>query len=97
MYPLLAIVAYARWRKDNAIAYLTGGLGLVGMFLSGYHYVIQHQNSLNLFSCGMDNPCTLKGWHISFVTIPFLAFVAFTVITIVSGILIWRYNKKRNS
>lgn len=84
MFPLVAIAAYTLFTKEKKIAYLTGAFGLAGMLLTAYHYTIQHKNSLNIFSCGAGNDCTLMGRHIGFVTIPFLAFTAFTIISICS-------------
>lgn len=90
MYPLVAITAYALLRRDWKVAYLSGFMSLAGVILAGYHYVIQHQNSLNLFMCGAGNSCALMGWNIGFVTIPFLELLAFLLILVCSVTVIVR-------
>lgn len=90
MYPMVGMAAFALWKKEDSLALLTGVTALAGILLSTYHYIIQHQNSLNLFSCGAGNDCTLIGWHIGFVTIPFLALVAYCVIATASGIILYK-------
>ena len=51
MYPLVAISVYGLIKKDKEISFLTGFLSLAGVLLAGYHYLIQYQASLNVFSC----------------------------------------------
>lgn len=63
------------------------------MLLAGYHYLIQHQNSLNLFSCGNGNDCALMGWYIGFVTIPFLELIAFIVIFSLSIAILFKKDR----
>ena len=63
MYPLVVISVYGLIRKDKGICFLTGALSLVGVLLAGYHYLIQYQASLNVFSCQAGNDCTHMGWH----------------------------------
>ena len=93
MYPLVAISAYGLIRKDKGICFLTGALSLVGVLLAGYHYLIQYQSSLNVFSCQAGNDCTHMGWHVGFVTIPFLELVAFAVILTCSILMLVKREK----
>ena len=93
MYPLVAISGYGLIRKDKGICFLTGALSLVGVLLAGYHYLIQYQASLNVFSCQAGNECTHMGWHVGFVTIPFLELVAFAVILTCSILMLVRRKK----
>ena len=51
MYPLVAISVYGLIKKDKEISFLTGFLSLTGVLLAGYHYLIQYQALLNVFSC----------------------------------------------
>ena len=93
MYPLVAISVYGLIKKDKEIWFLTGFLSLAGVLLAGYHYLIQYQASLNVFSCWAGNDCTQMSWHLGFVTIPFLELVAFAVIFVCSMCMIIRRKK----
>ena len=93
MYPLVAISVYGLIKKDKEIWFLTGFLSLAGVLLAGYHYLIQYQASLNVFSCWAGNDCTQMWWHLGFVTIPFLELVAFAVIFVCSMCMIIRRKK----
>ena len=93
MYPLVAISVYGLIKKDKEIWFLTGFLSLAGVLLAGYHYLIQYQASLNVFSCWGGNDCTQMWWHLGFVTIPFLELVAFAVIFVCSMFMIIRRKK----
>ena len=93
MYPLVAISVYGLIKRDKEIWFLTGFLSLAGVLLAGYHYLIQYQASLNVFSCWAGNDCTQMWWHLGFVTIPFLELVAFAVIFVCSMCMIIRRKK----
>lgn len=90
MYPIIYLAIYALWRKDDMIAYLTGGVGTLGMLLMTYLYLLQYQATQNIFNCGTGVDCTIMGWHVGFVTIPLLALIAFTVIALASIVILWR-------
>ncbi len=83
MYPLVLIFGTAVLRDDRA-----GGrrfalpLAAVGILLSGYHYLLQRFPSLETSAtCGLGIPCSAQ-WveRFGFVTIPWMAFSAFTLI-----------------
>lgn len=96
MYPLVWISWYGLLRRDSNIVKLILPISVAGMILTWYHYTIQHINSLNVFTCNPSNPCTLIDWKIfDYITIPALAWIAFTVITICASVIIYR-SKRTN-
>jgi len=83
MYPLVMLLGIAFYRNDRDIWKYVLPLSAIGMVLSGYHYALQKIPALEGFStCTSGVPCSGQyiNW-LGFITIPFLAFVAFTVIT----------------
>ncbi|MDP5274479.1 disulfide oxidoreductase [Chengkuizengella axinellae] len=92
MYPLVIILGIAALRKDVKIVVYTLPITILGVMISGYHYIIQ---KTSLFqdtgsSCGIV-PCNASyiNW-LNFITIPFLSFIAFTLISMIL-ILIWKF------
>lgn len=95
MYPFVVILGIATIIKDYRIAFYTMILSVIGAGISLYHYGIQKLSFLadTAPACGRV-PCT--GAYINwfgFITIPFLALIAFTVIFICS-LLIWKKTKE---
>ena len=81
MYPLVVILGVAAWRGDPDPRWRVLPMSLVGMALSAYHYQLQlfpDQGS----SCDIAAPCTQQ-WvdEFGFVSIPFMAFCGFAVVT----------------
>ncbi|WP_153124367.1 disulfide oxidoreductase [Peribacillus tepidiphilus] len=97
MYPFTVILGIATVRKDFGIAFYTMILSAIGATMSTYHYLLQ---KVSFFAdrapaCGRI-PCT--GQYINwfgFVTIPFLALLAFIIIFICS-FLVWKNHKERS-
>ncbi|MED1468869.1 disulfide oxidoreductase [Bacillus salipaludis] len=84
MYPLVIILGIAGYRNDLAIHRYVLPLSIIGMIISGYHTVLQKIPYLQQFEmCTTGVPCSKDylNW-LGFITIPMLAFVAFTIITI---------------
>jgi disulfide bond formation protein DsbB len=83
MYPLVLFLGMAFYRNDRDIYKYVLPMSVIGMLLSGYHYALQKLPSLQEFgTCTSGVPCS--GHYINwfgFVTIPFLALIAFTFIT----------------
>jgi disulfide bond formation protein DsbB len=95
MYPFVIILGIAYIKKDYRIAFYSMILSAIGGCLSLYHYSIQKLSFLTDMapSCGRV-PCT--GQYINwfgFITIPFLALVAFIIIFVCSY-LIWKKSKE---
>jgi disulfide bond formation protein DsbB len=86
MYPLAVILGIAVVKKDYRISLYSMVLPGIGGTISIYHYLIQKVPFFkeHSISCGMI-PCTDQyiNW-LGFITIPFLALVAFIIIFVVS-------------
>lgn len=95
MYPFTILLGIAVIRKDYEISLYTMILSAIGGLISAYHYALQKFSFLadTAPACGRI-PCTGQyiNW-IGFITIPFLALIAFTIIFICSYVL-WNKTKK---
>lgn len=84
MYPLVIFLGIAFYRNDRYVYKYILPMSILGMLISSYHYALQKIPALDQFSaCTSGVPCS--GQYINwfgFVTIPFLALIAFTLITI---------------
>jgi len=94
MYPLVALLGIAFYRNDKKIYIYVLPLSILGMLLAGYHYILQKFPNVSEFNmCSNGVPCS--GSYINwfgFITIPFLALVAFTIITLVM-LALYKSNK----
>jgi disulfide bond formation protein DsbB len=86
MYPIILIAGIGLFQKNANIALTTAVFALIGGGISLYHYGIQKLAFLSdsAPACGLV-PCT--GQYINylgFITIPFLALIAFLLIAITS-------------
>lgn len=95
MYPFTILLGIAYVKKDYKISLYSMILSAVGGSISIYHYSLQKLSFLADFApaCGRI-PCT--GQYINwfgFISIPFLALIAFIIIFICS-ILIWKHSKE---
>lgn len=95
MYPLVIILGVAYVQKNAKIAVTTLAFSIIGLCTSTYHYSIQKLAFMQdaAPSCGRV-PCTGEYINIlGFITIPFLALVAFLLIAI-SSIMILKSIKE---
>jgi len=83
MYPLAIMLGIAVYRNDKGIYKYVLPLSIIGMLLSGYHTLLQKIPYLQQFEmCTTGVPCSKDYIHwLGFITIPLLAFIAFTIIT----------------
>ncbi len=84
MYPLAVILGIAFYRNDRKIYSYALPLSILGIIVSGYHTALQKIPYLQQFEmCKTGIPCSKDylNWF-GFITIPMMAFVAFTMITI---------------
>ncbi|MDZ5473949.1 disulfide oxidoreductase [Bacillus sp. 31A1R] len=95
MYPFVVILGIATVKKDFKIAFYTMILSIIGAGISLYHYSLQKLAFLadTAPACGRV-PCTGQyiNW-LGFITIPFLALVAFIIIFVCSY-MIWKKTKE---
>ncbi|WP_042224567.1 disulfide oxidoreductase [Oceanobacillus manasiensis] len=90
MYPLVIIYGVAAFKKQVSIALPGLILSGIGMFVSLYHYLVQKLPALQDAgdACGIV-PCNLAYVnYFGFITIPFLAGIAFIVIFVLHLLLI---------
>jgi len=95
MYPLVVIYGTALIQKNSKIALPGLILSGIGLCVSIYHYSLQKLTILQGTEaiCG-DVPCTLQyANYFGFITIPFLAGIAFMVIVILH-LLLWKEGKQ---
>ena len=84
MYPLVILLGVASYRQDRGIVRYALPLSVLGGAVSLFHYLEQKVPGFSAPSlCRMGVPCTQEyiNW-LGFITIPFLALVAFTLITV---------------
>ncbi|MDF2922922.1 MAG: disulfide bond formation protein DsbB [Paenibacillaceae bacterium] len=97
MYPLVIILAIAAVRREHSITVYVLGLSIPGGLVSLYHYLYEKTNWFQATStfCGV-NACDIEyiNW-LGFITIPFLALVAFILITVLC-FLIRRAERRRD-
>lgn len=90
MYPLVIIYGVALVKRDLSIALPGLILSGIGIFVSGYHYLVQKLSALEEAggACGLV-PCNLTYVnYFGFITIPFLAGLAFIIIFVTHLILL---------
>ena len=90
MYPLALITLIGVIRDDGNLPGYVLPFSILGIGVSGYHYLIQ----LGVFGqsnvCAIGIPCSLRYVNIAgFITIPFQALLAFILITIFM-LLAWK-------
>lgn len=98
MYPIVLIAGIGLFQKNEKTALTTAIFSIIGGAMSLYHYGIQKLAFLqdSAPSCG-NVPCTSAYVnYLGFITIPFLALIAFTLIAITS-ILMLKWQKERTS
>lgn len=84
MYPLVILLGIAAYKQETAIKPYVLSLSIVGGLISFYHYLQQKVPSMTpIRPCEHGIPCNVEhiNW-LGFVTIPFLAFMAFALITV---------------
>ncbi|WP_047982489.1 disulfide oxidoreductase [Ornithinibacillus contaminans] len=92
MYPLVIIYGTAIFKKNLAIALPGLFMSGIGMCVSTYHYLIQKLPALTDAggACGLV-PCNFQYInYFGFITIPFLAGVAFILIFVTHLVLLKR-------
>ncbi len=86
MYPLTAIIAIGLLRRDWHLPYYILPFSVFGLGVSTYHYLLEKTDLFaGAAACRQGVACTTQwiNWF-GFVTIPFLALIAFLVITLMS-------------
>lgn len=97
MYPIVLISGIALFQKNARIALTTAIFATVGGSISLYHYGIQKLSFLgeSAPSCGAVSCTGQYINYLGFITIPFLALVAFAIILITSLFMMkWQKESK---
>lgn len=97
MYPIVLISGIALFQKNARIALTTAIFATVGGSISLYHYGIQKLSFLgeSAPSCGAVSCTGQYINYLGFITIPFLALVAFVIILITSLFMMkWQKESK---
>ncbi len=90
MYPLVLILGVGIVRNDRGVHMYVLPLSLTGMCVSLYHYlqvlkVIPPGTCQGGVPCSVDYLTPILTGPLSFIKIPFLALVAFTIISVMMG------------
>lgn len=84
MYPLAIILGIAAFYNEKNLKKYILLLSVIGGLISLYHYFVQKiPGFASIKPCVQGVPCNVQyiNWF-GFITIPFLAFIAFTIITV---------------
>lgn len=89
MYPQVLLLGMALWRKERGMMMYAWVFSLLGGLIAGYHYLLQRGVAPAL-------PCSAVGYSVDcakvfvmqygYVTIPLMAFTAFTLILLFAWI-----------
>jgi disulfide bond formation protein DsbB len=90
MYPLTVILTVGILRRDRGLHWYALPLSLTGMAVSTYHYLevmrlIPPSDCSGAVPCSVDYLTPILTGSLSFIKIPFLALVAFTIISVMLG------------
>ena len=93
MYPLTIIILVGIFTQDEYLPNYVLPFSIIGMFISGYHYLIQWGVFGHPAACEAGIPCDMR-WvnYLGFITIPFQALVAFILITIIMAAVKWGHS-----
>ena len=92
MYPLTVITLVGFIKQDEYLPNYVLPLAILGLIVSGYHYLVQLGAFGHPAACEVGIPCSLRYVnYFGFVTIPLLALTAFTLITAVMLATRWAY------
>ena len=81
MYPLVLILGIAIFRRDIGIRIYAIPLAVVGAVIATYHWLVERIPELDYGACSAGVPCSQKWFEeFGFVTLPFLALIAFLLI-----------------
>ncbi len=86
MYPLVLILLIGIIKQDEYLSTYVLPFSMIGLGISIYHYLIQIGVLSAGTACSGGVPCGTRYVNLfGFVTIPFMALIAFALITIIMG------------
>ena len=97
-YPMVLISTVGLLKDDRRFSDYILPAAVIGIFLEIYHYSLQKFHIFTPFGCTLTNPCdALQVQYVGFITIPFLALLAFLFITFLCVMNIWLHRKIRSA
>lgn len=97
LFPLVIISIVGMIKEDRRYTDYILPFSILGIFLEAYQYGLQKFNFANIVQCSINAPCSaIEVQYFGFITIPFLAFLAFLVITMLC-LLNMYLNQKRQT
>jgi disulfide bond formation protein DsbB len=97
MYPMALLIALGLLRYDKELPHLVIPFTVFGGLISTYHYLLQKTSLFDAHAtCQVGVPCssTWINWF-GFITIPFLALIAFFLITVFSLVALFAGEPQR--
>jgi disulfide bond formation protein DsbB len=92
MYPLTLIILVGIIQQDEYLPNYVLPFSVIGIGVSTYHYLTQLGIISHSTACSVGVPCNARYVnYLDFVTIPFMALTAFTMITIFMSVTKWAY------
>ena len=90
MYPLVLVILIGIFLEDEYLPNYVLPFSVLGIFLSGYHYMIQLGIISQSASCSGAVPCGSRYVdYFGFITIPLMALTAFILITGAMALTKW--------
>jgi len=84
MYPLVVIFAIALFKKDRKVFDYTLSLAAIGWLISFYHNYIYYK-AINATACRIGESCITPYVHeFGYITIPMMAFTAFSLVVVLA-------------
>ncbi len=97
MYPMALLIALGLLRFDKNLPHLVIPFTVIGGAISAYHYLLQKTDLFDAAAtCQVGVPCSTAwiNWF-GFITIPFLALLAFFLITMFSVVAVFANEPQR--
>ena len=95
MYPITMLSVVGLIKDDKHVTDYILPLSVIGIGLEIFHYGLQKWNFPNPFRCTTTTPCSaLQVQYLGFITIPLLAMVGFSFITLLC-LINWQLNRKK--
>jgi len=93
MYPLVVLFGVAVLLKKDDVEDYALPMAFIGMGISGFHYLVQMVDEVQSAGCGIaEIACeTTHAVYFGYITVPLMAFTAFTLIAIIS----YKFNGKK--
>lgn len=90
MYPLTVITLIGSIKRDDLLPLYVLPFSIAGLFVSGYHILLQNGIVTRVGVCQAGVSCGAKYVnYLGFISIPVMAFTAFLLITLVVAGIVW--------